>query len=814
MIKPGFGAACVGAALLMACDGSDPVGFDEGFQKTVDADYHTLKTEPLQPGEFDLLTLSALPDAVTGGDVLVAVRGLAPDDRLTVSRNSVDVSGAFSLREDGQWVGLVEGLVEGVNQIGAQASGPGGIRSAVLEVRNHPSTGPVISGPHQQPFFCRTEPSGLGEPLDEHCSFEPRYQWFARSLVGFTELEPPFDSYPPDTMGTRTTHGESVPWVVRVETRPINRGIARMAVLDDPLARDAAARFDPDRFEASLWNGNVYYVYGESCGVGFQQGSSTPDFVLGGFPNLAELSDDNILIILMGVSDRLGNGDITVHNTLSAYGNHCNPLLSIESTMMTKEHIIERYGLINRFIGTNGSGAAMQQINAANNAPGLISAGLTIATFADIPSTAMTVADCGLLNAYYERSNLNWLGPKRWAVNGHNVLTGLPLNDICTSWESTFVDRLIPTAGSGCGVPGDIRYDPVERPDGPRCTLQDGLVNIFGIDPDTGFARRPLDNRGVQYGLQAFNRGLISFEEFIDLNRNIGGYDIDGNVVPGVEGRMVMDDDVARRLYRLGAVVGRGALEQTPFIDSAAYLDLIPVLNIHESVRPFNLRARLQTRPGGSDTYSIKRGVVTPPDNFVVMDRWLDNINAAEAVAGFDRNRVQTVLNSKPATAGDACSVGVLGGRLELGALTVILPLGLELPILPTIESVIGLPGVTPTGPGLQLRIDVPGPAGLALCNTLLPVVDTPRIVAGMPMSDDVVKCQLKPVDPRDYSEALSSAQLGELMAVFPDGVCDYSRPSVGDTGSSLLWPSMGGRELLEEPISLKWRVARAAAAN
>ena len=51
-------------------------------------------------------------------------------------------------------------------------------------------------------------------------------------------------------------------------------------------------------------------------------------------------------------------------------------------------------------------------------------------------------------------------------------------------------------------------------------------------------------------------------------------------------------------------------------------------------------------------------------------------------------------------------------------------------------------------------------------------------------------------------------------MLLSPDGVCDYSRPSVGDTGSSLLWPSMGGRELLEEPISLKWRVARAAAAN
>lgn len=792
--------------LLAGCGSSDPS--DElaspSAQISVQADYHTLKTALLRPGEFDVLTLSTLPDAVTGGDVVIAVRGLSEDDTLAVTRNGVDVTPMFSRTDDGQWHGLVEDLDDGVNRITASAQGTAGSRRATLEVINHPSTGPVISGPHQQPFFCRTEESGLGQPLDAHCSFEVRYQWFARSALGFTELEDPYAPYPPGTFGTRTADGRSVPWVVRVETRPINRGIARMAVLDDPAARAPDAPFEPVN-----WNGNVYYVFGESCGLGFQQGRSTPDIVLGGFPNLAELSGDNILVILMGVSDRLGRGDMTVHNTLSAYGNHCNPLLSIESTMMTKEHIIERYGPVDRFIGTNGSGAAMQQINAANNAPGLISAGLPVATFADIPSTAMTVADCGLLNRYYARSTLDWAGPKRWAVNGHNVLTGTAVNDICTSWESTFVDRLDPTDGSGCGVPDEMRYHPEERPDGVRCTLQDSLVNIFGTDPQTGFARRPLDNVGIQYGLGAYNRGLISFEEFIDLNRNIGGFDIDGNVVPE---RMAMDPEVEAITYLLGGVVGRGALAQTPFIDSAAYLDLIPVLNIHESVRPFTVRARLEPRAGGGGTYSIKRGVVTPPDLFAVMDRWIDNIRSAEAVSGHDRDRVQTVLAAKPATAIDACSVGLLGGRIDLGALTVILPLGLELPVLPTVEQILGLPGVTPQpGPSLTLRVDVPGAAGLAICNTLLPVVSTPRMVAGMPMSDDVIKCQLKPVDPSDYTRALTSAQLAQVMEVFPDGVCDYTRPAAGDVERSLIWPSIGGRELTQ-PRELEWRVARALA--
>lgn len=439
--------------LLAACGSSRPADVadpgDPGSGTTVHADFHTLKTPPLEPGEFDLLTLSTLPDTVTGGDVLVGVRGLDDDDALTVRRNGQDVSDAFARGDDGMWTGLVEGLAEGDNHIAAVAEGAAGRRSATLRVVNHPVTGPVLSGPHQQPFVCRTEDVGLGAALDADCSAEPRYQWFARQLSqGWEELENPFDGYPAGTLSTQTSDGRVVPYVVRVETRTINRGIARIALLDDPAARGPEVPFEP-----AQWNGNVYYVYGESCGLGYHQGRNTPAMVLGGFPDLTEVSSDNLLISLTGVSQRLGSGDAIVHNTLSAYGNHCNPLISIESVMMTKEHIIERYGLIDRVIGTNGSGAALQQYNAANNAPGLLSAGLPTATFADIPSTAMTVADCGLLLEYYQRSELDWSQRKQWAVNGHNALSGNQLNAICVSWRDTFLDRLVPDAGSGCGVP-------------------------------------------------------------------------------------------------------------------------------------------------------------------------------------------------------------------------------------------------------------------------------------------------------------------------------------------------------------------------
>ena len=67
-------------------------------------------------------------------------------------------------------------------------------------------------------------------------------------------------------------------------------------------------------------------------------------------------------------------------------------------------------------------------------------------------------------------------------------------------------------------VPADQVYDPKTNPTGARCTYQDNMVNVFGRDPKTGFARRPFDNVGIQYGLKALNDGKITFEQFIDLN--------------------------------------------------------------------------------------------------------------------------------------------------------------------------------------------------------------------------------------------------------------------------------------------------------
>ena len=51
-----------------------------------------------------------------------------------------------------------------------------------------------------------------------------------------------------------------------------------------------------------------------------------------------------------------------------------------------------------------------------------------------------------------------------------------------------------------------VIFNAVTNPGGVRCTLWDNMVNIYGKDPNTGYARRTFDSVGVQYGLKALQR--------------------------------------------------------------------------------------------------------------------------------------------------------------------------------------------------------------------------------------------------------------------------------------------------------------------
>src|SRR5207237_3237908 len=92
--------------------------------------------------------------------------------------------------------------------------------AAKLTVVNHPITGPIFSGPQEQPFVCMTEKfklmagGTLGPALDANCSAATRVDYVYRSTDGkFKPLADPkttpADAEMIDQPGTRIPNPES-----------------------------------------------------------------------------------------------------------------------------------------------------------------------------------------------------------------------------------------------------------------------------------------------------------------------------------------------------------------------------------------------------------------------------------------------------------------------------------------------------------------------------------------------------------------------------------------------------------------------------
>jgi hypothetical protein len=293
-------------------------------------------------------------------------------------------------------------------------------------------------------------------------------------------------------------------------------------------------------------------------------------------------------------------------------------------------------------------------------------------------------------------------------------------------------------------------------PVGVRCTFQDDQVNLWGRDPATGFARRPLDNTGVQYGLAAFRSGVISAADFVALNAAVGGLDIDGRFVAQ---RMDMGAVVAGIAYASGRVTGRGSLDQTPIIDSHPNLDAVPVVDVHDDARPFMVRARLDAHAGGHGNLALWQGGPYPSASFAPAEQWLSALDARGATDD-DASRAKAVAAARPASAADRCTV-------------------------------------------LAVGVD-----GTAPCEALAGT--SPRIAAGGPATEDVIKCALAPIVPAAYP-GLSASDLDALRRTFPTGVCDWARPGVGETARSTPWVSFGDGSRPPVPRPLTNQVARSA---
>jgi hypothetical protein len=642
---------------------------------------------------IDIRTLSSRADLVSGGDALIAV-SVPPGtsaDRLTVTVNGTDVMPRLGFdAAAGEYRGVIDGLALGANRVVAKIRQTN--HEAGLTITNHPITGPVLSGPHLAPFECSTEASGLGPALDTNCS-APRKIWhFYRSTDNtFKPLAGVQGPRPADVATTTTTDGKQVPYIVRVDSGTINRAIYQIAMLADPEG----------------WNRKFVVSFGGSSGTQYIQGVMAPP-PAGGVLNHQALSKGfGYLISSELVNGRRGNG-----------------VLQGETLMMIKEYVIERYGVPKFFIGSGGSGGAIQQLVITQMYPGLLDGLMPSLTFPD--SSLHTIDSILLTNLWPKLDKSVWTQEKITAVEGFTPGTA-------RMWNAAYGHLGVPTNAAGCALADKtLIFDPITNPKGARCTTQDIRVNIYGRDPATGWARRPTDNIGLQYGLAALNSGTITVDDFLELNEKIGGTDIDGQVVPE---RTAGDPIALKGIYESGLKASyNAALGNVPILMSRAYTDHRG--DIHDRQRDFVVRARLERANGRSDNTVIWIASSFTPISSTLdtMNAWLDAIVADPAPLSIDK-----VVKHKPAEAVDTC--------WDASGVKIVEPASF-----------------TATNK----------------CNALYPIHSEPRLVAGAPLTNDVMKCQLKPIDFSEYKVAFTGAQKTRMTAAFPAGVCDFSKPGVG----------------------------------
>jgi hypothetical protein len=66
-----------------------------------------------------------------------------------------------------------------------------------------------------------------------------------------------------------------------------------------------------------------------------------------------------------------------------------------------------------------------------------------------------------------------------------------------------------------------------------------------------------------------------------------------------------------------------------------------------------------------------------------------------------------------------------------------------------------------------------------ARCAQTFPPFADARIAAGGPLTDDVLQCRLKRPDRTDYQVTFTDSEWAALLAAFPIGVCDWTRPGM-----------------------------------
>jgi hypothetical protein len=657
-------------------------------------------------------------------------------------------------------------------------------------------------GPLQYPFACQTQESGLGQPqvdndqgwgtavthrgqvigYSKDCLVPTRVEYYYKSVERGRLL--PYDSdTPQDDIDVVDRDGEALPFVVLVERGTINRYIYAIAMLTTPDLHPEA--------HLTLWNKRLLYQFRGGVGIGKKQGRGS----------VSTATRDAMGALAAGYAVAFSTGTYT--------STHYDMLRAGHTAAMVKAQFEAAYGKPEFTIGIGGSGGAVQQYLAAQNHPGLLDGLIPIYSYPDMITQTNWALDCELLEHYFDATS----GNRRWrrqeertAVMGLSASNSVenPFNSIHRWSRLRRLDWDWPgRGGTECALAwrgltaltGNPRFlsdhrryarDVVKR---ERWTHWHDLRNIYGVGSD-GHDNRTWSNAGVQYGLHALRSGAISPEEFLHLNSSIGTWkaprdmeserywvasgpharrprlaDVsiwsahnmkanrrgqakvkhfrpDSTRTPPVAPRTRSDVAPVQAAFRAGQVyLGQVTL---PTLDVRHYLD--PILDMHHSFASLSVRARMEA--AGTDTGNHVIWMAEPyydfiADSLAVMDAWLSGERPERAVDScFD-------ADGHVIARGEGVWDGAWNERED------------------------------------------------GVCMQRFPPFQSPRNVAGEPMTGDVFRCALEDVDEftraGGYGPVDMEPYLRHLRRVFPDGVCNYEevepyRPSLVE----LLTPDLG----------------------
>lgn len=649
---------------------------------------------------------------------------------------------------------------------------------------------PLFAKPLQYPFLCRTEESDLGQPLvdNQEQVGMPVYAEDERGnktdkIVGYSKdcsvptqakyyynRQDSEEFYPleqaDNDIAKIVVKGEEIDFIVRLEIGTINRFLYAIAVLkgvEETLE-------NPDN---RYWNQRLIYKFRGGVGIGKRQGRLKPENV---FSRLLE---------------QLRQGYAVVYSTGNHTSNHYNIWLAEDTALRVKRQFVALYGKPLYTVGVGGSGGAIQQYLLGQNNPEVIDAAIPLYSYPDMVTQTIYGLDCELMEYFFEvkdAENEKWQHweNRRW-IEGLNARSNIEVKYGQYYAVAKFFKGRWPSLPSGStecmsGWKGltplihNPNYTHFHQRFNPEVVKQthwsywDDMKYFYGVDK-FGYARSTYDNVGVQYGLQALVESHISPEEFLTLNANIGGWkhpkdmqqeklwflvgDFDPRILLWSEHNMLQSVNSAQTpllrtegdikaieaAYRSGNVfMGRINI---PILDMRHYLE--PDLNMHHVSASFSARQRMIREQGHADNQLI--WVTEKPHEpfkeiFDLIDRWMLNI--------LDNPQASVVAN-KPKDAIDKCFNAE--GQLIAEGDTV--------------------------WDG-EWNQQAPG-----ACMKVYPSFTNSRMVAGADIAGDIFKCQRQSV-----KEAIKTGVYGDidmrpylkrLQAIFPQGVCDYTQPGMGE---------------------------------